>query len=260
MRVRVLPILATIVLGVLLLSGVVLAEDKYCRNNCKGTDRGEQLSGDGSKNKIYGLGSADSVYGNGAGDRLFGGTGDDEVRGGSGKDYIKGGSGCDRLWGKIGYDTLVDESGSCSGVRSFKDQLLGGSGNDTIRAQDGKKDIIGGGPGDDTAYVDPADTVTGVEDVPNLPPTATIDSGPQTEPPDADGNVSFTFSANETSTFECRILDPPSDPTPPDFTSCESPQEYNDLYDGDYTFQLRATDTDGNTGEVVSRDFSVSTD
>jgi len=151
------------VLGVLLLSGVVLAKDKHCYKNCKGTDRGEQLSGDGGKNKIWGLGGRDSVYGNGAGDTLFGGTGGDEVHGGSGKDYMKGGSGCDRLFGKIGFDTLVDESGGCNGVKSHNDELLGGNGNDTIRAQDGKKDIISGGPGRDTAYADPVDTVKGVE-------------------------------------------------------------------------------------------------
>jgi Ca2+-binding RTX toxin-like protein len=263
MRVHGLPILATMVLGVLLLSGVVLAKDKYCHNNCKGTDSGEQLSGDGSKNKIRGLGGPDSVYGNGAGDRLFGGTGGDEVRGGSGKDYMKGGSGCDRLWGKIGYDTLVDESGGCSGVRSLKDQLLGGSGDDTIRAQDGKEDIISGGPGSDTAYVDPVDTVTGVEDVPNLPPVATIDSGPQTGDTVTVDHVEFTFSANETSTFECRLKEP--NVPDPAWESCESPQKYEGdsgygLSDGDYTFELRATDTDGNTSEVVSRDFSISTD
>jgi VCBS repeat-containing protein len=57
----------------------------------------------------------------------------------------------------------VDESGGCSGVKSLKDKLLGGSGNDTIRAQDGKEDIISGGPGRDTAYADPVDTVKGVE-------------------------------------------------------------------------------------------------
>jgi hypothetical protein len=164
------------------------------------------------------------------------------------------------LWGKIGYDTLVDESGGCSGVRSFKDHLLGGDGNDTIRAQDGKEDIIGGGPGDDTAYVDPVDTVTGVEDVPNLPPVATIDSGPQTNPPDTDGYVEFTFSANETSTFECRLKEP-NVPNPA-WESCESPKKYEGdggygLADGTYTFELRATDTDGKTSEVASREFKV---
>jgi Ca2+-binding RTX toxin-like protein len=262
MRIRVLPILVTMVLGVLLLSGVVLAANKYCHNNCKGTSGRDQLTGDGSKNKIQGLGGRDYVGGGAAGDRLFGGTGGDEVAGGSGKDYLKGGSGCDTLRGKVGYDTLVDESGGCSGVRSSKDKLLGGSGNDTIRAQDAKEDIIRGGPGSDTAYVDPVDTVTGVEDVPNLPPTATIDSGPQNGDTVTVNHVEFTFSANETSTFECRLKKP--NVPDPAWESCESPQQYEGdpdygLSDGDYTFELRATDTDGDTSEVVKRDFSIST-
>jgi hypothetical protein len=45
----------------------------------------------------------------------------------------------------------------------LQEELLGGPGNDTIRANDGKKDIIRGGPGRDTAYVDPVDKVRGVE-------------------------------------------------------------------------------------------------
>jgi len=138
--------------------------------------------------------------------------------------------------------------------------LIGESGNDTFRAKDGKKDIIRGGPGRDTAYVDPVDTHKGVEVVPNLPPTATIDSGPQINPPDADGHVEFTFSANETSTFECRLKEP-NVPNPA-WESCESPKKYDGdggygLADGDYTFELRATDTDGNTSEVASREFKV---
>jgi Ca2+-binding RTX toxin-like protein len=106
MRVHVVPILATLVLGVLLLSGVVLAENKLCQNNCKGTPGGETLTGDGSKNTLRGLGGRDYLYGLGAGDRVFGGTGDDEVHGGSGKDFQQGGSGCDSLFGNAGYDTL----------------------------------------------------------------------------------------------------------------------------------------------------------
>jgi hypothetical protein len=133
--------------------------------------------------------------------------------------------------------------------------LIGESGDDIFRAKDGKKDIIRGGPGHDTAYVDPVDTEEGVEDVPNLPPTATIDSGPQTNPPDPDGNVEFTFSANETSTFECRLKEPKV-PNPA-WESCESPKSYSSLANGTYTFELRATDTDGKTSEVASRQFKV---
>jgi Ca2+-binding RTX toxin-like protein len=183
MRVRVLPILATMVLGVVLLSGVVLAKNKLCHNNCKGTDRDDQIVGDGGKNKLLGLGSRDYVGGKGAADTLLGGTGNDEVQGGNGRDYVHGGSGCDTLWGKVGYDTLKGGEKGCAGLVSSQqgayqvqgggriDRLLGGSGNDILWAKDGKEDIVRGGPGRDTAYVDPGvDTVTGVEVTPGTDP------------------------------------------------------------------------------------------
>ena len=175
MRVQTLPILATIVLGVMLLSGVVLAETKICHNNCQGTNGSDYLKGDGSNNQIYGLGGKDYVGGKAAADTLFGGTGNDEVAGGSGKDRMKGGSGVDTLWGRPGYDSLSDqpEKGSFALLSQHgayqvqasrkPDRLLGGPGNDTLRAKDGTRDIISGGLGYDKAYVDRVDTVTGVE-------------------------------------------------------------------------------------------------
>jgi hypothetical protein len=42
-------------------------------------------------------------------------------------------------------------------------KLLGGRGNDTFRARNGKRDIIRGGPGRDKAYVDRVDDVQAVE-------------------------------------------------------------------------------------------------
>jgi Ca2+-binding RTX toxin-like protein len=189
MKVHALPILATMVLGVMLLSGVVLAETKPCHNNCKGTNRPDHITGDGSRNRISGLGSTDYIGGKGASDTLFGGGGDDEVAGGSGADSMSGGRGVDIVRGKRGYDKLIGDPSErltaqhsafqVQGGRRLE-RLLGGRGNDIIRAQDGKKDIIRGGPGDDTAYVDPVDDVKGVEVKPggvgNLPPIANGDT------------------------------------------------------------------------------------
>jgi Ca2+-binding RTX toxin-like protein len=172
MRVHALPILATMVLGA-------------------------NYVGDDSKNTIYGLAGDDYVGGLGAADMLLGGRDDDKVQGGSGKDRLEGGRGVDKVLGKPGYDILLDqpETGSFAQQSSQHgayqvqgggrpDRLLGGEGNDTIGADDGKKDIIRGGAGRDTAYVDPVDTVTGVEEkvVPcsgpgcNKPPVANDDS------------------------------------------------------------------------------------
>ncbi len=45
------------------------------------------------------------------------------------------------------------------------DVICGGGGNDVIFARDGKRDVIDGGPGRDTAYVDKGDVVRHVEKV-----------------------------------------------------------------------------------------------
>ncbi len=82
-------------------------------------------------------------------------------------------------------------------------------------------------------------------------PTTTIDSGP--EGPTNDPSPSFTFSANEAnSTFECK-LDAES------YAACTSPKSYQDLADGSHTFNVRATDTEANTGDPATREFTVDT-
>jgi hypothetical protein len=70
-------------------------------------------------------------------------------------------------------------------------------------------------------------------------PETTITSSP----PDstAETSATFEFTASETgSTFECS-LDGAA------FTSCANPKSYTDLAPGAHTFQVRATDTAGNT-------------
>jgi hypothetical protein len=91
----------------------------------------------------------------GAGDRVFGGPGDDELYGQRGRDYLRGGSGSDKLNGGPGNDNLA-------GNTRF-DIHIGGPGNDTILANDGARDEVRGGPGQDEARYDDLDTVTGVE-------------------------------------------------------------------------------------------------
>jgi hypothetical protein len=69
------------------------------------------------------------------------------------------------------------------------------------------------------------------------PPETTIDSGPEGEV--ASASATFTFSASDpNATFECRM-----DFT--GFTPCSSPKTYNNLADGDHTFQVRATGSNG---------------
>jgi hypothetical protein len=273
MKLRAVLILATMVLGVMLLSGVVLA--KTCGATCYGDSGDNTLTGTNGKNTIHAKGGGDDVKGRRGKDVLHGGGGGDALAGGAGFDFIEGGSGSDWLNGNRGNDRLrgvEDPTFSSTAHQKTRkvEVLIGESGNDTFRAKDGKKDIIRGGPGRDIAYVDPIDTQKGVEVVRGTPPVATIDSGPQngaivTDPNGCQGqgpcvvNVEFTFSANETCTFECRLLKVPYEGPPTllsSDTSCKSPKTYPDL-NGEYIFELRATDTDGNTSEVVSRNFSA---
>jgi VCBS repeat-containing protein len=178
MKQRVGLILTTMVLVGMLLSGVVLA--KTCSHNCRGTGGDDYLTGSGSGNAIYGLGGDDTVKGLGGSDILSGDPGGDKLSGGPGVDHIRGGTGFDKLDGKKGNDHLkdVERVPHSSTARSKQrtvdarvgspknltvDVLIGGRGNDTIRAKDGNKDIIRGGPGHDKAYVDRVDKVKGVE-------------------------------------------------------------------------------------------------
>jgi hypothetical protein len=64
--------------------------------------------------------------------------------------------------------------------------LIGDRGNDTIRARNGKRDIIRGGPGRDKAYVDKVDKVTGVEKE-VVPGSGGGPGGPQPKKQCADG-------------------------------------------------------------------------
>jgi hypothetical protein len=350
MKLRALLILATMVIGGMLLSGVVLAEKKHCDNNCRGTNSSDTLIGDNSKNTIRALGGGDVVSGLPGGDELYGGGSGDGMKGGPGRDYINGGTGRDRLDGKKSRDIIdgIDPSSYSSTARYKQptvEVLIGGRGNDTIRARDGKKDIIRGGPGYDKANVDKVDKVKGVEkevvpgggggtpqckdgkdndgdgkidlqdpgcasatddtesrdpqpiaskqcedgkdndndgkidfgnganndpgcdsltddsespDPDTTPPVATIDSGPADGKPVIDTNstsVTFTFSANEPSTFECQLSRKGT--VEQAWAACTSPQSYSNLTTGSYTFELRATDTAKNTSDVVSRQFEV---
>ena len=128
-------ILATMLLGVIVLSGVALAVTKACTTNpCEGTSGPDTLNGNASRNLIEGNPGADYIAGKGAADKLYGNRDNDEVHGGDGPDNINGGK------------------------HSDSDTLYGENGNDTIIAVEefspGRQDYIDCGAGTDTAYVD----------------------------------------------------------------------------------------------------------
>lgn len=90
--------------------------------------------------------------------------------------------------------------------------------------------------------------------VDNTPPGVTI-SGPSGTTDDTTPSFSFTVS-DPTAVAECR-LDTPN--TEPPFAGCASPQSFGPLVDGDYEFEVRATDQVGNQATATRR-FSVDTD
>src|SRR5215211_3758946 len=81
------------------------------------------------------------------------------------------------------------------------------------------------------------------------PPETTITAGPSGTV--GDTSASFSFTANEPSTFECALDDST-------WQSCTSPESYSDLPDGQHTFHVRATDPAGNTDRTpAERVWSV---
>ena len=87
-------------------------------------------------------------------------------------------------------------------------------------------------------------------------PQTTIDSGPTG--PTGSNAPSFAFSANETSTFECKLDGPGS--TVGTFVGCTTPRAFTGLADGTYTFSVRATDAAGNVDATpATRSFTVDT-
>jgi len=79
------------------------------------------------------------------------------------------------------------------------------------------------------------------------PPVARIDEGPSGT---VEANaVEFEFSADEASTFDCEFDGKP--------TSCENPRSYTGLADAEHRFEIVPTDTAGNVGAAVQRDFRV---
>ena len=89
-------------------------------------------------------------------DVLVGTAGHDVLCGLGGNDLLDGGLGNDVLVGAPGADSLEGDAGS--------DVLLGRKGNDLLRAWDGTRDRVDGGPVRERAWVDPSvDRVSRVE-------------------------------------------------------------------------------------------------
>jgi hypothetical protein len=97
--------------------------------------------------------------------------------------------------------------------------------------------------------------------VDNEAPETTIHGGPQDGSATSDTSVTFAFDADEPdSTFKCRVYR--SDLNAPAFGDCSNAGMHTEagLAQGTYTFEVRATDTAGNSDATpAKRTFSVET-
>jgi dipeptidyl aminopeptidase/acylaminoacyl peptidase len=96
-------------------------------------------------------------YGANYGNLMLGTAHDDVICALRGNDRIRADGGDDVVYGGDGADVLVGGLGA--------DWLFGAAGDDRIYARDGVADLVDGGPGVDSAVVDAADRVSGVERV-----------------------------------------------------------------------------------------------
>jgi large repetitive protein len=83
------------------------------------------------------------------------------------------------------------------------------------------------------------------------PPVVEIIEAPAS--PTTATTAQFTFTANEPATFECSLDGAP-------FANCVSPASYSGLSVGSHTFQVRATDTAGNTSQPLSYTWTIEED
>jgi len=151
------------------------------------------LDGGGGADRLDGGDGDDVIRGGNGDDDLRGGNGDDWIDGGLKSDLIAGGDGTDtadyggrRLGVTASLDGRRNDGGTGDGRRDFirrdveglrgglgndtlrgnnqrnrliggpgADQLFGFGGADTLSARDGKRDLVNGGSGTDSARVDP---------------------------------------------------------------------------------------------------------
>lgn len=86
--------------------------------------------------------------------------------------------------------------------------------------------------------------------VDTIAPTTNLDSST------ADDRASFSFSAPEDTSFECRLTSPSG---PGSWAGCSSPTTYAGLVPGSHRFEVRATDAAGNVEQVPATHAWVAT-
>lgn len=123
---------ALILGAVWLVAGTAFAVTKMCQDNCRGT---------GGDDRLFGSSRANTIYAEDGDDRIAGRGGDDALKGGDGRDSVYGQEGNDRVKGSAGMDEVYGGPGD--------DLLRGGT---PERPNDGARDVLECGDGEDTAY------------------------------------------------------------------------------------------------------------
>ncbi|MGO4527312.1 calcium-binding protein [Microvirga sp. 2MCAF35] len=141
-----------------------------------GSAGANELNGQGGDDLLAGGSGHDTLLGGAGNDSLYGDDGNDLVMGGAGNDIIQGGAGADTLSGGDGTDTLVYGgaevalvdlrtgyvAGQAAGdVISGFENVVGGSGHDTVYGSVEANELNGQGGNDILAGADGADTLWG---------------------------------------------------------------------------------------------------
>ncbi|WGM31641.1 DUF4214 domain-containing protein [Brevundimonas sp. NIBR11] len=123
--------------------------------NVMGSFSADTITGDARNNSLDGGSGNDLINGGLGDDLILGGFGDDVIYGDEGGDRLNGGDGSDIVHGGAGDDLITDTGNSYQQGRTYRDELYGDEGNDTIIAS-GNNDgyiQIDGGDGNDLISV-----------------------------------------------------------------------------------------------------------
>jgi Ca2+-binding RTX toxin-like protein len=163
-------------------SGLLQIDNPAASSTISGTDANETINGTGLADTLEGMGGNDFMLGGGGADRLDGGQGNDFLDGGAGEDVmaggvdddvyvvdsagdmvseLAGGGDMDQVRTSLANYQLPDNveqlifTGSGNSVlrgNSADNVVNGGSGNDSIRLEQGGNDLAGGGAGNDVFF------------------------------------------------------------------------------------------------------------
>jgi Ca2+-binding RTX toxin-like protein len=145
-----------------------------CNDDILGGDGNDMLYGDSGNDRIFGDGGDDVIMGGTGSDMLYGGEGNDTFIGmdGDGNDIVYGGAGSDTLDLSAITEALEirlanagTDRGSVSGATQSDtiwsiENVVGGSGDDTIVASEAVN-VLDGGDGDDTFVFETASAANG---------------------------------------------------------------------------------------------------